>query len=111
VTDQFRKRCQISPIQVETFSNNELPSHFCFSRVLQVLFPLLLKLPLQVSHVIVFEILDFAPRGTQSLLDREAHALIAEDNISPLGVGRDGTGDGSKSIGVENGLLPPSEPS
>ena len=44
---------------------------------LQVLFPLLLKRPLQVSHVVVFEVLDFAPRGTQSLLDREAHALIA----------------------------------
>jgi len=44
---------------------------------LQVLFPLLRKLPLQVSHVVVFKVLDFAPRGTQSLLDREAHALIA----------------------------------
>ena len=34
VTDQFGKRCQITPVQVERFSDDELASHFSLSGVL-----------------------------------------------------------------------------
>ena len=42
-------------------------------------------------------------------LSHDPHA--PEDDVSSLGVGWDGTGDGGKTIRVENGLLLPSEPS
>ena len=34
-----------------------------------------------------------------------------EDDVTSLGVSWDGTGDGGKTVRVENGLLPPCEPS
>lgn len=34
-------------------------------------------------------------------------AISPEDDVSSLGVGWDGTGDGGKTVGIEDGLLPP----
>ena len=40
---------------------------------------------------------------------REVGLCSPEDNVSPLGVSRDGRGDGGKAIGIDDGFLAPSK--